>query len=157
MHYRYALGDAWNNEYRAQFNIAENAAAATDMPFMAVKLLQRMRLDPRVNMSKHWKLLTLMIGTNDFCSDICHQNLGPLWMNREIEGNIIKTLRIIRDGMPRYFIGRWQFFIYQFVQREEHFWCFCFVLFQDIGKFGDSSDGKFGIINGKASEFANVL
>lgn len=49
-----------------------------------------------------FQLLTIMIGTNDFCSDICHQNGGPLWMNEEIEKNIIKTLRIIRDHIPRY-------------------------------------------------------
>lgn len=53
---RYALGDAWSTEYGAQFNLAENAAAATDMPFMARKLLQRMRADSRVNMETHWKV-----------------------------------------------------------------------------------------------------
>lgn len=58
---RYALDDAWSTELGAQFNLAENAAAATDMPFMAFKLLRRMRLDPRVNMKIHWKV------NNKFC------------------------------------------------------------------------------------------
>lgn len=53
---RYAWGDAWSTERAAQFNLAENAAAATDMPFMAYKLLRRMRLDRRVNWNKHWKV-----------------------------------------------------------------------------------------------------
>lgn len=43
-----------------------------------------------------------MIGANDFCSDICAQTNGPVWMNREIERSVIEALRIIRDGMPRY-------------------------------------------------------
>lgn len=55
----------------------------------------------RVNMKKQWKLLTIMIGANDFCSDICLHKGGPIWTNKEIEMNIIKTLRIIRDNMPR--------------------------------------------------------
>lgn len=53
-------------------------------------------------MKLHWKLLTIMIGGNDFCQDICHQKDAPLWTNREQEENIIKTLRIIRDNMPRW-------------------------------------------------------
>lgn len=53
-------------------------------------------------MKNHWKLITIMIGTNDFCQDICYQKDATLWMNREQEQNIIETLRIIRDKIPRY-------------------------------------------------------
>lgn len=53
---RYAWGDAWSTERGAQFNLAENGAAATDMPYMAFKLIRRMRLDRRVNMKEHWKV-----------------------------------------------------------------------------------------------------
>lgn len=81
--------------------MAENAAIASDMPLMAYKLLRRMNLDRRVNMKMHWKIITLMIGLNDFCSNICHRITSPYWTNWEIEENIIKTLRIIRDTMPR--------------------------------------------------------
>lgn len=68
---------------------------------MIEKLLRRMHLDRRVNMKVHWKIITLMIGLNDFCSNICHHKTSPYWINWEIEANIIKTLRIIRDTMPR--------------------------------------------------------
>lgn len=98
---RYAWGDAFSKERGAQFNMGENGAITSDMPFMVYKLLRRMSLDRRVNMKMHWKIVTLMIGLNDFCSLICHRHASPYWMNWEIEQNIIKTLRIIRDTMPR--------------------------------------------------------
>lgn len=101
INFRYSWGDAFSKERGAQFNMGENTAIASDMPFMVYKLLRRMSLDRRVNMKMHWKIVTLMIGLNDFCSHICHQKTSPYWMNWEIEQNIIKTLRIIRQTMPR--------------------------------------------------------
>lgn len=62
----YSLGDSYNVHRSAQFNVAENIATTSDMPFNAQKLMQRIRADPRVSMKNHWKLITLMIGGNDF-------------------------------------------------------------------------------------------
>ncbi|XP_037917626.1 phospholipase B1, membrane-associated-like [Hermetia illucens] len=97
----YSLSDAYNVHRSAQFNVAENIAATSDMPYNAEKLVKRMKLDARVDMQNHWKLLTLMIGGNDFCSDICYQTNATLWMNESQERNLIKTLRYLRDNMPR--------------------------------------------------------
>lgn len=55
----------------------------------------------RVNITAHWKLLTFMIGGNDFCSDVCYQTNATQWINRSQEKYLIKTLRFIRDNMPR--------------------------------------------------------
>lgn len=52
-------------------------------------------------MRTHWKLLTFMIGGNDFCSDICYQTNATQWINRSQEKYLIKTLKFIRDNMPR--------------------------------------------------------
>lgn len=52
-------------------------------------------------MKNHWKLITITIGGNDFCQEICHIRDAPLRMNKEQEENIIRTLRFIRDTMPR--------------------------------------------------------
>lgn len=52
-------------------------------------------------MQTHWKLLTFMIGGNDFCSDICYQTNATQWINRSQKKYLIKTLRFIRDNMPR--------------------------------------------------------
>lgn len=53
-------------------------------------------------MTGHWKLLTFMIGGNDFCSDICYQTNATQWINQSQEKYLIKTLRFIRDNMPRF-------------------------------------------------------
>lgn len=43
-----------------------------------------------------------MIGGNDFCSDICYQTNATQWLNDNQEANLIKTLRYMRNNMPRY-------------------------------------------------------
>lgn len=42
-----------------------------------------------------------MIGGNDFCRDICNKKDTLLQINQDQETNLINTLRIIRDTMPR--------------------------------------------------------
>lgn len=54
-----------------------------------------------INMKSHWKLVTIMIGGNDFCRDICNKKDTLLQINQDQEKNLINTLRIIRDTMPR--------------------------------------------------------
>ena len=81
------------------FNFASKATAS-DTVHQARNIIKRMRNDPKVNMKKHWKLLTYMIGANDFCLDICyHQD-----QNKVIEKGanaLTLTLRILRENLPR--------------------------------------------------------
>lgn len=44
---RYSLQDSFNVHRSAQFNVAENIATTSDMPYNAEKLLHRMKLDRR--------------------------------------------------------------------------------------------------------------
>lgn len=44
---RYSLQDAYNVHRSAQFNVAENIATTSDMPYNAQQLLHRMKLDKR--------------------------------------------------------------------------------------------------------------
>ncbi|XP_039428997.1 phospholipase B1, membrane-associated-like [Culex pipiens pallens] len=97
----YSLFDSYNVHHSAQFNVAENIATTTDMPYNAAKLVARMKLDPRVQWNKHWKLLTFMIGGNDFCSDVCYQTNATEWINQAQEKSLIKTLKYLRHNMPR--------------------------------------------------------
>ena len=62
----YSLGDSYNVHKSSQFNVAENIATTSDMPYNAAKLMHRMKADRRVSMENHWKLITLMVGGNDF-------------------------------------------------------------------------------------------
>lgn len=97
----YSLSDSYSVDRSSQFNVGENIATTSDMPYNAKLLVQRMRSDQRVNFNGHWKILTFMIGGNDFCSDVCYQTNATNWLNESQEKNLIKTLVYLRDNMPR--------------------------------------------------------
>lgn len=71
-----------------------------DIPYMAKVLVRRMQNDPKVNLQRSWKLVTLMIGPNDFCSDICYQK-PPAKIIDLHERHLLSALRTIRDNLPR--------------------------------------------------------
>lgn len=71
------------------------------MPYSAKVLYGRMSSDPRVSMKKHWKLVTLMVGGNDFCSDVCYLTNATQWIVKEQERYIIKTLKYMKKKFPR--------------------------------------------------------
>uniref|UniRef100_A0A182XC46 SGNH hydrolase-type esterase domain-containing protein n=1 Tax=Anopheles quadriannulatus TaxID=34691 RepID=A0A182XC46_ANOQN len=97
----YSFADSYNVHLPSQFNVAEIIATTSDMPYNAASLVERMKADPRVNWHKHWKLLTLMIGGNDFCSDVCYQTNATEWINRDQEKYLLTTLYYLKKVMPR--------------------------------------------------------
>lgn len=52
-------------------------------------------------MKNQWKLLTFMIGGNDFCSDVCYQTNATQWLNDDQEKNLIIALKYLKENMPR--------------------------------------------------------
>lgn len=71
-----------------------------DIPTEAKVLVRRMTHDPRVNITEHWKMITILIGPNDFCLDFCYQrNPNKAAVNHE--NDLIAALRILRDNLPR--------------------------------------------------------
>lgn len=73
---------------------------ASDTVHQARNVVKRMRGDSNVNMKKHWKLLTYMIGANDFCLDVCyHQNQDKVI--EKAASSLILALRILRENLPR--------------------------------------------------------
>ncbi|XP_061393989.1 phospholipase B1, membrane-associated-like [Musca vetustissima] len=98
--YGYALGDAITAERDSRFNVAELGAMSRDMPYMAKVLVKRLLNDPDVNMTHHWKLLTLMVGNNDYCSEVCYMP-DPMKAIDDHERNMLKTYRYLRDNVPR--------------------------------------------------------
>lgn len=63
-----------------------------------------MRSDPRVDLKNHWKLITLMIGSNDYCLDICYYE-DQKKVVEDAEKNMIHVLRILRENLPRLLIN----------------------------------------------------
>lgn len=71
-----------------------------DMPHEAKILVKRMRSDSKVDIQQHWKIVTILIGPNDFCSDFCYQAY-PERTHENHRRELIETLRILRDNLPR--------------------------------------------------------
>ncbi|XP_068085168.1 phospholipase B1, membrane-associated-like [Anabrus simplex] len=96
----YSYGDSLSHQKDSQFNVAEAVAMSRDIHFQARNLWKRMRGDSRVDFKKDWKVVTLMIGPNDFCLDMCYvKNAGKLPENHRQD--LISTLDFLRDNMPR--------------------------------------------------------
>ncbi|GAB0096523.1 phospholipase B1, membrane-associated-like [Sergentomyia squamirostris] len=98
--YGYSSGDTLSFLPASKFNVAETNAKSHDTPEQAITLLKRMRSDRRVDMEGHWKMIFYFIGSNDFCSEMCHLEY-PSSIIEKHRRSIIKTLRILRDNFPR--------------------------------------------------------
>lgn len=100
----YSTGDALPFQSASQFNMAEIAATTSDMPFMAQKLVERLKKDPRVDFKNHWKLLTIGIGGNDLCTHICILE-DPENYAETFRKYMKKTLDYLKDNLPRTFVN----------------------------------------------------
>lgn len=83
-----------------RFNVAEIGAMSRDISYEAKILVKRMRSDPNVDIQRHWKLVTILIGPNDFCLDFCYQ-AAPERSSENHRRELIETLRVLRDNLPR--------------------------------------------------------
>lgn len=75
-----------------------------DLSHEAKILVKRMRSDSNVNIQQHWKLVTILIGPNDFCLDFCYLS-SPEKSPENHRRELIETLRILRDNLPRTIIN----------------------------------------------------
>lgn len=124
----YSKHDAWTYHLDSQLNLAEIGASSADMPYMAKMLVQRIKQDKRINFKKSWKMVTIAIGENknimplseqvfhffffflvlltikggnDICSFICTMD-EPQSLPRKHKQRLVKTLRYLRDNLPRF-------------------------------------------------------
>ncbi|XP_037956323.1 phospholipase B1, membrane-associated-like, partial [Teleopsis dalmanni] len=98
--YGYSLRDGLSTDRSSKFNVAELGAMSRDIPYEAKILVKRMQRDPLVNMTDHWKMITLLIGNNDFCTDMCYYS-NPQVVIKQHERNMLKAYRYLRDTVPR--------------------------------------------------------
>lgn len=102
--YGYAVNDVLALEKQSRLNVAEPMVMSRDMTYQAKSLIKRMKADRRVNMKRDWKLLTIFVGNNDVCSDMCHHNPQVAFANQH-EKDLESTLRLLRDNVPRLFVN----------------------------------------------------
>ncbi|XP_043795819.1 phospholipase B1, membrane-associated-like [Apis laboriosa] len=99
----YALGNSLTSHPASQLNVGEGGAVSMDMPYMAKFLINRMKKDPRIDINNHWKFISILIGPNDFCA-MCN-NPSPSIILKNHKKDLINTLRILRDNLPRSFVA----------------------------------------------------
>ncbi|XP_053998720.1 phospholipase B1, membrane-associated-like isoform X1 [Hylaeus anthracinus] len=100
----YSFGNSLHFHEASQLNAAEIGAMSEDMPFMAKYLVNKIKSNPRIDVKKHWKLITLMIGSNNFCMQLCSMP-SPWSLLKAHEEDMVRTLRILRDNLPRTFVA----------------------------------------------------
>ncbi|RZC36467.1 phospholipase B1, membrane-associated, partial [Asbolus verrucosus] len=96
----YSLKTSLSIERESQFNVAEVGALSEHMPYMTKVLIHRIRSDRRVNFNEDWKMVTMYIGSNDFCSNICYLENPEASLERH-KNDLIEVLRLFRDNLPR--------------------------------------------------------
>ncbi|XP_054743812.1 phospholipase B1, membrane-associated [Anastrepha obliqua] len=102
--YGYSTENELTIDSTSHLNIAEPMIMSRDLPFQASILIDRLRQNPNVNMENHWKLLTIFVGNNDICSDMCHHdNMTDFLYRHEID--MRRTLTLLRDNVPRLLVN----------------------------------------------------
>ncbi|KAJ8939581.1 hypothetical protein NQ314_011078 [Rhamnusium bicolor] len=96
----YSLRTSLSTERESQFNVAEGGAISSNMPYMAKILVKRIKMDPRVNLEKDWKMITHMVGDNDFCSEMCYYK-EPEAILAKHKQDLLDVLRILKTNLPR--------------------------------------------------------
>ncbi|KAM8716620.1 hypothetical protein ACLKA7_003492 [Drosophila subpalustris] len=89
---------------RSRFNVAEPMLYLLDLPFQVHVLIDRLRRDLKVNMAEHWKLLSIHVGPNDICSELCYWTDLEAFLHTE-ERQLYETFRLLRDNVPRLLIN----------------------------------------------------
>ncbi|XP_034472872.1 phospholipase B1, membrane-associated-like [Drosophila innubila] len=103
--YGYATGNSLVvNHQVSHLSIAEPMIMSRDLLYQARVLIDLMRRDPHVDLQRHWKLLTVFVGNNDLCSDICYWN-DPQSAVDQHARDLRKAFRLLRDNVPRLLIN----------------------------------------------------
>ncbi|XP_030754633.1 phospholipase B1, membrane-associated-like [Sitophilus oryzae] len=97
--YGYSL-DSITTDKRSKFNMAEGGAISENMPYMAKVLVKRMKNDRNVDLKKHWKMVTVFFGHNDFCTNVCYEKDFQQVLRRH-ENDMKYVLRILKHNLPR--------------------------------------------------------
>ncbi|XP_063239303.1 phospholipase B1, membrane-associated-like [Bacillus rossius redtenbacheri] len=99
----YCDHDTWSQRKDSQFNVAEAMATSADMPRQARLLVERIVADPSVDMLRHWKMVTIFIGANDFCLGMCYRNVTAI--PRNCKSALMKALDYLQANLPRTFVS----------------------------------------------------
>lgn len=99
--YGYSVNEYSNSyEKSSRFNVAEAGGMSQDTVSQAKNLVKRMRSDKNVDIKNHWKLVTHLIGGNDFCLNVCYYDNHVKFVE-DAANDLILVLRILKQHLPR--------------------------------------------------------
>ncbi|XP_065356423.1 phospholipase B1, membrane-associated-like [Calliphora vicina] len=102
--YGFATGEVLTINRDSHLNIAEPMIMSRDLVYQAHIFIARLKKDPNVDFKNHWKLLTIFVGNNDICSDMCHHD-NLVDFLRKHERNMKDAFTLLRDNVPRLVIN----------------------------------------------------
>ncbi|KAM7352735.1 phospholipase B1, membrane-associated-like [Cochliomyia hominivorax] len=102
--YGFATGEVLTVDRNSHLNIAEPMIMSRDLLYQSNIFIARLKKDPHVDFRNHWKLLTIFVGNNDLCSDMCHHDNMTNFL-RKHERDLRKAFTLLRDKVPRLVIN----------------------------------------------------
>lgn len=103
--YGYATGNALVvNHQISHLSIAEPMVMSHDLLYQARVLIDLLQRDPHVDMQQHWKLVTIFVGSNDLCTDMCHWDDPQKFLDQHAR-DLRDAFRLLRDNVPRLVIN----------------------------------------------------
>ncbi|KAF6035630.1 PLB1 [Bugula neritina] len=73
----FSMGLGSSNSMLAGLNVGQLGASAKDMPAQAHLLVEKIKNNVWMNIRKDWKIVTMLVGTNDLCK-FCEDKVGVL-------------------------------------------------------------------------------
>ncbi|XP_037818412.1 phospholipase B1, membrane-associated-like isoform X1 [Lucilia sericata] len=102
--YGFATGEVLTVNRNSHLNIAEPMIMSRDLVYQSNIFIARLKSDPKVDFKNHWKLLTIFVGNNDICSDMCHHD-NMVDFLRKHERDLRNAFTLLRDNVPRLVIN----------------------------------------------------
>lgn len=92
----------FSNELGAatRFNVAVLGAISADTVNQTHNLIHKMKNNKKVKLKRHWKLVTYMIGANDFCSEICRFDDQEKLIAKAGK-DLTTVLTLLKKNLPR--------------------------------------------------------
>lgn len=84
-------------------NVAFPVAADADALRQAKILVKKMKLNERISMEKHWKMITIFFGANDLCSAQCYDQEEASARMHAVK--LMAALDYLQDNLPRTFVN----------------------------------------------------
>ncbi|XP_074114607.1 phospholipase B1, membrane-associated isoform X1 [Cotesia typhae] len=95
----YAIGTGEFISSKAKLNVAFPVAATEDALHQAKILVKRIKSNRKIDVKKHWKLITIFFGANDICSGQCYDPKG--FSSSRYAWHLRRALDYLKMNLPR--------------------------------------------------------